>query len=347
MTICIVLTKPYMRSVTNYLIANMAVADLLMTFSAMPYSVAFMYVEFRWFGGVMGMITCKLLHFSVGLSIAASVLTLVVIALDRFFAVVYPFKRPSVIRKISVVSSVIWILAILSTSPYLYYYKSLLLADGNYHCFVNWEPFADSGKASRIFITFIFIALYLIPVLIIAVFYSIVSFKLWIRKIPGNPTAANLRHAEFSKRRTIKMLIIIVIVFTLCWLPSHLMHLFIFYDVNLYNKTPQLIRLIAFGISHGNSAINPYLYIALNRHFRRAYGEVLRSCCSPARKLVRSYGSNTTSQTNLTQGISMEHVSVAGLGRRGVYELCEAKKDRDPESVRQLSLMKVKEGEDK
>ena len=347
MTICIVLTKPYMRSVTNYLIANMAVADLLMTFSAMPYSVAYMYLESRWFGGTMGMITCKLLHFSVALSIAASVLSLVVIALDRFFAVVYPFKRSSLIRRISVVSSVIWILSILSTSPYLYCFKSLPLADGNYHCFLSWEHVADSREASRIFWSFLFIALYVIPVFIIAVFYSIVSFKLWIRKIPGNPTAANLRHAEFSKRRTIKMLIIIVIIFTLCWLPSHLMHLFVLYDEKLYNKTPPLLRLIAFGISHGNSAINPYLYMALNRNFRRAYVDVLRSCCSPARNLVRSYGSNTTSQTNLSQGMSMEHVPVAGLGRRGVYELCETKKDRDPSSVRQLSLMKVKDGEAK
>lgn len=347
MTIYIVLTKPYMRSVTNCLIANMAIADLVMTFSAMPYSATYMYVGSRWFGGIMGMITCKILHFSVALSIAASVLTLVVIALDRFFAVVYPFKRPSVIRKISGVCTVIWILSILSMSPYLYCFKSLILQDGNYHCFVQWEPLADSWEASRIFFAFIFISFYLLPLFIIAVFYSIVSFKLWIRRIPGNPTAANLRHAESSKRRTIKMLIIIVIVFTLCWLPAHLMHLFIFFNEELYLKTPSLMRLIAFGISHANSAINPYLYIALNRNFRRSYLDVLRSCCSPAGNLVRSRGSNTTSHTNLTQGMSMEYVSVAGLGRRGVYELSENKKDRDSSAVRQISLMKVKDGEPK
>ena len=63
--IFIVFTRPFMRSVTNCLIANMAAADLLMTFSAMPYSVAYTYVASRWFGGIMGMITCKLLHFAI------------------------------------------------------------------------------------------------------------------------------------------------------------------------------------------------------------------------------------------------------------------------------------------
>lgn len=349
MTVFIVLAKPYMRSVTNCLIANMAIADLLMTFSAMPYSAAYMYVKSRWFGGIMGMITCKILQFSVALSVAASVLTLVVIALDRFFAVVYPFKRASVIRKIWVVSTVIWVLSGLSMSPYLYYYKLLLLQDGYYHCSVSWEPLANSWEASRIYFSFLFIALYLIPLLIIAFFYGIVSFKLWIRRIPGNPSAANLRHAELSKRRTIKMLIIIVIVFSLCWLPAHLMHFFIFFDEKTYDKIPSLWQQIAFGVSQGNSSINPYLYIALNRNFRRAYVDVLRSCFSPAKNLVRSRGSNATSNSTLTQGMSIEYVQVGGLGRRGVYQLSEPKRDTDslPQSVRQISLMKVTDTDSK
>ena len=349
MTVFIVFTKPYMRSVTNCLIANMAIADLLMTFSAMPYSAAYMYVRSRWFGGIMGMITCKILHFSVALSIAASVLTLVVIALDRFFAVVYPFKRASVIRKIWVVSAIIWVLSGLSMSPYLYYYKTLLLKDGNYHCSVSWEPLANSWEASRIYFSFLFIALYLIPLIIIALFYTIVSFKLWIRRIPGNPSAANVRHAELSKRRTIKMLIVIVIVFSLCWLPAHLMHFFIYFDEETYYKIPSLWQQIAFGVSQGNSSINPYLYIALNRNFRRAYVDVLRSCFNPAKNLVRSRGSNATSNTTLTQGMSIEHVQVGGIGRRGVYELYDTKRDTDnlPPSVRQISLMKSTDNDSK
>ena len=139
------------------------------------------------------------------------------------------------------------------------------------------------------------------------------------------------------------MLIVIVIVFSLCWLPAHLKHLFIFFDEETYYKIPSLWQTIAFGVSQGNSSINPYLYIALNRNFRRAYVDVLRSCFSPAKNLVRSRGSNTTSNTTLTQGTSMEQVQVGGLGRRGVYEVSETKRDADPlpQSVRQISLMKV------
>ena len=121
------------------------------------------------------------------------------------------------------------------------------------------------------------------------------------------------------------------------------MHFFIFFDEETYHKIPSLWQTIAFGVSQGNSSINPYLYIALNRNFRRAYVDVLRSCFSAAKNLIRSRGSNTTSNTTLTQGMSMEQVQVGGLGRRGVYEVSETKRDADPlpQSVRQISLMKV------
>lgn len=55
----IVMTKPYMKSTINFLIANMAVADLLMALFAMPYSMFLLYFGSLWFGGLMGQLTCK------------------------------------------------------------------------------------------------------------------------------------------------------------------------------------------------------------------------------------------------------------------------------------------------
>ena len=341
--IFIVFTRPFMRSVTNCLIANMAAADLLMTFSAMPYSVAYTYVASRWFGGIMGMITCKLLHFSIALSIAASILTLTVIALDRFFAVAYPFKRVSVIRHIPRTNMLIWLVSVLCMSPYLYYYKSDLLEDNNYHCFLLWEPLANSFTALRIYFSFIFIALYLVPLIVICIFYSIISFKLWARRIPGNPTEVSLRNEELSKRRTIKILIIIVVVFALCWLPAHLMHFFIFFEDKTFNN---LSLIIIFGISHANSAINPYLNIVLNRNFRRPFLEVLRSCFGPAGNL-RSRGSHTTPNTVLARCMSQEYVvEDTALGRRELYELSnKTEQNGDLPIIRQISLLEVRETE--
>lgn len=345
MTIYIVWSKPYLRSVTNCLIANMAAADLVTTFSAMPYAVSYAFIQTQWFEGILGTVTCKLLMFLFPLSIAASIISLVIIGLDRFFAVVYPFNRPKVIRKISVMSAIVWALSILFTSPYLYAYKMLLGRDNNYHCVQLWEsPITDPKKASRTYFVFILVSLYLVPLLLIAIFYCIVSLKLWARRIPGNPTAANIRHAEASKKRTIKMLVIIVIVFTLCWLPAHIIHLLAKFNERMYSAISPIIVLIAIGISHLNSTINPYLYVALNKNFRRAYLDILHSWFKPAGSLVRPWGSNTTSSAYLAEGMSMEYVSVGDLGRREKYDLSKSERKRDSSlCVRQVSLMKVRE----
>ncbi|XP_068712000.1 RYamide receptor-like [Montipora foliosa] len=340
MTVCVVASRPYMRSITNRLIANMAVADLIMTLSAMPYSVAFMYVKTRWFGGILGIITCKLLHFSIALSVAASVLTLVVIALDRFFAVVFPFKRSRVIPKITKTTTIIWVLSVLSTSPYLYFFKSLQEPNDNYYCFMG-ETFANTAKARRALFLFIFIFLYAAPLCIVATFYSLISFKLWFRQIPGNPTAANRRNAELSKRRTIKMLMVIVIVFALCWLPSHLMHFFTFFDKETYDKIPLFWFLFAYGVSHANSAINPYLYIALNTKFRRAFLELVKSCFSPAGNFLRSQFSNTMSKTPAVQATSLER-DPSRVGRRREYDLSRSDTSEDNHRMRQVNLVGVK-----
>ena len=140
------------------------------------------------------------------------------------------------------------------------------------------------------------------------------------------------------------MLVIIVIVFALFWLPAQVIHLLAKFNLRIYYAISPIIILIAFGISHLNSAINPYLYIVLNKNFRRANKDVLQSCFKPAGSLVRSWGSNTTSSAYLAEGMSMEYVSVGDLGRREKYDLSRIERDRDSSlCVRQVSLMKVKE----
>lgn len=60
MIVFIVLVKLYMRFVINCFIVNMVIVDFFMMFSVMFYLVVYMYVKSCWFGGIMGMIMCKI-----------------------------------------------------------------------------------------------------------------------------------------------------------------------------------------------------------------------------------------------------------------------------------------------
>ena len=108
----VVFKRQSMRSVLNLLIVNMAVADLLVTIFIMPYSVASLFVGLQWFDGIFGLILCKTTHFSLTASIAASVITLIVITVDRFVTIVFVWKPCLNLRTSKISLVIIWVVSI-------------------------------------------------------------------------------------------------------------------------------------------------------------------------------------------------------------------------------------------
>ena len=140
----VVLKKSSSKSATNLFIANMAVADLLLTFTVMPFSVAYIYRNARWFGGVLGTVTCKALFYAIPISIAATVFTMMFISLDRFYAIFYPL-REKLFRKPKILSAIIWVLSIVLMIPYVLMFQvEYKAAEGTYYCSQVW-PWADQN----------------------------------------------------------------------------------------------------------------------------------------------------------------------------------------------------------
>ena len=269
----VVCAKQTSRRITNLLIKNLAIADLIFTVIVMPYSVLSMFLEpNQWFGGIMGEITCKVVFYAVPVSIAASVTTLVVISLDRFCAVCFPLNQ-ALFHNHRVVTSVIWLFSIISMTPNLFIYQVFNEGD-MYSCYQVW-PWADDQQeiflALRIFHVILFVLFYPLPLLILAVVNSLVGRRLWLHRTPGSPTRANRAAVEVSRRKVVKMLAVLVAVFALCWAPTHLFHYFVYFNRDILNKIPLVVMNFMLWVSHANSAINPMLYIALNKNFRYAF----------------------------------------------------------------------------
>lgn len=75
----IVLAHRRMRTVTNYFLVNLAVADLLISVLNTPLNFVYMLSSSWPFGAVL----CRLSHLTAPLTISASVFTLMAIAIDR------------------------------------------------------------------------------------------------------------------------------------------------------------------------------------------------------------------------------------------------------------------------
>ena len=83
---------------------------------------------------------------------------------------------------------------------------------------------------------------------------------------------------ERSKRKVVKVLVMIVAVFALCWLPAHLMHFYVAFHSDFYLRMPSFLFPFLMWISHTNSAIDPCLYILLSQNFREEFRTVMSQC---------------------------------------------------------------------
>ena len=239
----VVCGKATSRRITNLLIKNLAVADLISTITVMPYSVLFMFLEAnQWFGGIVGTIMCKVVFYAIPVSVAASVTTMVVISLDRFCAVYFPLNQ-TLFHNHRAVTSIIWIFSLISMTPYLFTYQVLKESD-HYFCNEVW-PWADDLQetfvAQRTFHVILFALFYLLPLLIITVVNSLVGRRLWHYRAPGSTYCVNRTAAEVSKRKIVKMLVVLLVVFALCWFPTHLFDYFVYYQPAVLNEIPLVV----------------------------------------------------------------------------------------------------------
>ena len=272
--IYIVWKKPEVRSMTSFMFVNMAVADLLVTLVMMPWSIAFFYTEGEWLiSGTLGDITCRGVFYTANVTVMASILCLSFMAIDRYHRIVCASNQQNHwFRKAKYVSPLIWIMSMALMSIILVIfslYRELW-------CSFNFAVFGYEYETEVIrgFFLYLFAITYLLPLLLISILYTKVARKIWFHQTPGNQGIQSRQRNEIAKRRVVRMLILIVVVFALCWLPAQAYHLFLGITEWEYEVPPYVMYLV-FWMGHANSAINPWLYIGLSSKIKSAFRTIV------------------------------------------------------------------------
>ncbi|XP_033103126.1 tachykinin-like peptides receptor 99D [Anneissia japonica] len=285
--IWIVLTNPRMRTVTNCFLVNLAVADVLTTsFNMIPAS--YMNITQNW---IFGKALCRISTANGYFCVMATVFSLVAITLDRYRAIVYPLKpRLSKLTTIAIVV-IIWSLSAAFAYPALFYSTTLAavyaLDDTLIHrCYIDWPD----GQQNYGFDNFIYhmcftVFTYVLPLCIMTVCYSVIGVKLWGGKMPGESVPNRPRPHLEAKRRVVKMIVVVVTIFALCWLPVHVYFLLsrTIEDIYLIPYI-QHVYYFTWWLSMSNSMCNPFIYCWLNDRFRKGFQHVFR--CLPCVKAI-------------------------------------------------------------
>lgn len=277
----IICKKCGIKAATHLLIANLACSNLLIVFIVIPTSVSFLYNGHYWLSGISGTVTCKISQYLFVFPIATSILTILVVSIDRFFAVCHPM-RGQLFRKPKKMTATIWICAAIVTSPIIVIFKVTPFPSPE----IKWSCSQYFGQdpqladtLSKVYYASLFALLYLLPLLIITVLYTIIGYKLYNRSIPGMSRSPTFRdRVERSKRKVAKVMVMIVTAFAICWFPAHAVHYYVTFQKETVSRIPPYAISLLLWISHSNSAIDPFLYILLSHNFQREFRKIINQC---------------------------------------------------------------------
>ena len=260
-----------MQTNTFFLIANMSISDFLYTVIAMPpFMLTILGLDVP-LGGFLGWFFCKVFNGAGFGLMACSVLTLTAISCDRFFGIVRPFKKRKIKRYLKGVVALISLSSLLVMSPLLYAMR-VGEQENVFFCYEDWSPLFNTIEASRTYTIVLFIVLYLVPFLAMSILYSCAAYVLWFRKVPGNGRKQNKHRAFNGRWKVIRMLITVVLCFILCWLPLQVASFSVYFGDRML---PLEFFFVSDFLIRANGAINPVIYVALNKTFRLQFNRIL------------------------------------------------------------------------
>lgn len=272
----VIMRNRRMYTVTNFFIANMAISDLFVTCLNVPFTIARNVLDEWPFGDFI----CHLVNFSLMISVYVSTFTLTAIALDRQYVLLYPLK-PRITKRTGIVILVlIWVISFFLSLPYGIYTEvtevSFVSRFVKRCRAVFPEPKAEFEMTLTLTTTII---QYFIPLTIIGFSYGRIVRKLWRRTYLGAVTHSQQRSQNRAKRKSIKLLITVVVIFALCWMPLNLYHILTDFhpDATVF-RYDSTVFFVFHWIAISSTCYNPFVYCWMNESFRKEVNSCVDVC---------------------------------------------------------------------
>lgn len=265
-----------LKTTNNFLIANMAVSDLLSTLFIVPLRISKFYFGNRWLiPGKIGLALCKVVSFVPDVSTSVSFYSCLFIAIDRYFAVADPLRGGFSRSRLKRIIPGIWIFSAAIVSPYFYFRYIAEATTGALVCLSD----AYGGQIHR----YILIALNVgVPFPIITTLYILIVYKLRRHKAPGRQHSITRRKRELQRRKVLKMSAVIVAVLYFCWI--FVVIVIILHSLGKANEIPSItwanLEFSSMFIAHMSLTSNFFVYLFFNGMYRENFKAIVLTCCN-------------------------------------------------------------------
>lgn len=277
-----------MYTTTNLLLVNLAVADIL-TLVTCPRNGYLLAITLDHPKGVGGDILCKFLtgNAIVGISMTVSSVTLTVLALERYRALLRPLNRHFVVslENVHYVITGIWMMSLVVNIPdfiknkYSDFY-------GKCVCPFSLEVVKDSTV--HVACTVFFIGI--VPFLILAYCYTQILRGIFFTKEICSQTM-NQQDLD-NKKRLARLLLSVTIAFYICYIPYGVYFVYLLiqerdFIISYYNTHYLLLKIFEF-LLVCSCTLNPILYAFQSSNYRQGFKDACSCCCTRKKLTVRT-----------------------------------------------------------
>lgn len=259
------------KTMTDMYLFNMAVADLIFVL-ALPFVI--FNEQHSW---QMGTAACKMLGSAYSINLYSGMLLLACISGDRYVAIVqarrfFGARSSHTLIYGRLICSAVWVLAVVLTLPTLIYTErfeeqTLGAEKAAVTCKLSFSK-NETAKLMKVLVpTFQITFGFLLPLLVMAFCYSSIVCTL-------------LRVQSSQRRKAIRVVFAVVVVFILCHLPynvtllSHTMSLFKQRTCKA-EKIKLQVLAISRSVAYLHCCLNPILYAFIGVKFRSHFRQIM------------------------------------------------------------------------
>lgn len=283
--VCVVIRRSRrLQSTTNYFVMSLSTSDLVLSLIFLPLFVATL-PHFEDDVALLNTGTCKSLALLEHLLPASVMFVFVCILVDRFYTIIYPlsFKVTRGRAKRLIMSSWGVALVLSLAFPFLYDVEPADVT-GDVRCL--GRPKSSADWTIVVFALIFFIAVYVIPTLLLTYGYTRVFRYIW--RIDGSWRFQRTTHAVTpAKAAMVKLIISVTTVSLLLLWPFGVIQLLGDLSSDVHASVEgQAARWTVVWVYYASAGAKPAFYLVGNANFRRGCREVM--CCWSSRCYRRS-----------------------------------------------------------
>uniref|UniRef100_A0A672NI44 Pyroglutamylated RFamide peptide receptor-like n=1 Tax=Sinocyclocheilus grahami TaxID=75366 RepID=A0A672NI44_SINGR len=233
-----------LQSPSTFFICSLALSDLLISIVCVPATLLQHFFT-NWLAGDF---LCKLIPFLQVTAIATSMLTMTCIAVERFQGILYPLhvRNSYFLCHAFKMLVVVWLVALAIAAPMWFVQKVEVkydfLFDVHHTCCLEVWP---SQHQRRAYTTCLSILVFLAPLTTMAILYWKIMRELW---------GKHKVHDAMRKKRAVRMMATVVLLFVACWAPFHLVSLLLDYG------TTKLLVILSTPMSCAQHAVSFFCF---------------------------------------------------------------------------------------